>query len=126
MNFGDSEMGKLIVDEPLASQILDEAKNQDLTVEEFLKNAVYEVKSRVRRAKINAETTWWESVNMATRKKYEGQFVAVHEQTVVDYDTNEEILRDRIRKNYGNTPIPIMPWTGVREIRVVSFCIEPT
>ena len=119
-------MGKLFVEEPLASQIKEEAKNQDLTVEEFLKKAVYEVKSRARRAKINVETTWWESVNMETRKKYESQFVAVHEQQVVDHDPDEEILRGRVRKKYGNTPVPIMPWTGVREIRVVSFRIERT
>ena len=119
-------MGKLIVEEPLASQIVKEAKNQDLTVDEFLKQAVYEIRSRARRKKINAETNWWESVNKATRKKYEGEFVAIHEQQVIDHDADEDILRDRIRKTYGNTPVPIMPWTGMREIRVVSFRMERT
>ena len=117
-------MGKLVVEEPLASQILEEAKNQDITVEEFLETAVYEIKSRARRKKINAETVWWESVNMETRQKYKGEFVAVHNKQVVDHDADEEILRDRTRKKYGKLAVPIMPWTGMREIRVVSFRIE--
>ena len=117
-------MGKLIVDDPLASQIVKEAQNQDLTVDEFLKQAVYEIRSRARRTKINAETNWWASVSQETRKKYEGEFVAVHDQQVVDHDADEEILRNRIRKSYGNTPVPILPWTGMREIRVVSFRLE--
>ncbi|HNB55226.1 MAG TPA: DUF5678 domain-containing protein [Anaerolineales bacterium] len=95
-----------------------------MTVDEFLKQAVYEIKSRARRTKISAETNWWESVTMEARKKYEGEFVAIHEQKVVDHDKDEEKLRNRIRETFGNTPVPIMPWRGMREIRVVSFRLE--
>jgi hypothetical protein len=113
-------MGELIVSEPLASQIRREAEAQGTTVEALLETALRHARFEAQRRKIQAESAWWRSLPAEARARYAGQFVAVHNQAVIDYDRDEETLRKRIRAKYAKTPILLTPAERRREYRIVS------
>ena len=50
----------------------------------------------------------------------EGEYVAIHNREVVDHDSDEGLLRKRIRTAYGKTPILLTPADGKREYRITS------
>ena len=113
-------MSELVVGEPLASQIRREAEAQGTTVERLLETALRHARFEAQRQKIKSEADWWRTVPADVRAHYAGEFVAVHRQTVVDHDPDEEALRKRIRATYGKTPVLITPAEGRRELYIVS------
>lgn len=72
------------------------------------------------RKKIEQEQEWWLGQSLDERKKYSGEYVAVHNQILVDHDKDELKLYKRIRVHYGNIPILIMYAEGVQEIHIYS------
>ncbi len=113
-------MSEIIVHEPLASQIRQEAEQAGVDAEHLIATAVRHYRFQAQRRKIEAEAEWWRGVPAEMRTRYVGEFVAVHDKAVLDHDRDEEVLRRRIRKRYGKTPILITPAEGRREFRIVS------
>lgn len=108
------------VSEELAQEIQLEAETRGLDVEEFLKAIIRRERTLANRRKIEQEQAWWLSLPLTKRARYEGDYVAVHNQSLVDHDSDEDALHRRIRATYGNTPVLIMPAEGPREIRIIS------
>jgi len=113
-------MSDIVLGEPLASQIRREAEAQGIPVEKLIEAALRRYRFEAQRAKINAEALWWRTAPADTQAQYAGEFVAVHNQQVVDHDRDEESLRQRIRARYGKTAILLTPAEGRRELRIVS------
>ena len=113
-------MSELILNEPLASQIRQEAEAQGVDVEVFLEATLKHYRFGIQRQKINAEAEWWQERSPEERAQYTGEFVAVHNQEVVDHDRDEEVLRKRIRATYGKTAVLLTPAEGRREIHFIS------
>ena len=113
-------MAVLQVSEELAGEIQSEARTRDLAVEELLRAAIQRERTLVARRKIEQEQEWWSSLPLSDRARFEGEFVAVHKQQVIDHGKDESALHNRIRAKYGKTPVLIMPAEGPREIRLFS------
>lgn len=76
-------MVTLRISEELAGRIEKEAAMRGVSVEEYLRSAVLRERSIAARLKIETEQEWWLNLPLTTRAKYEGEFVAIHEQTLV-------------------------------------------
>ncbi|MGD8624064.1 MAG: hypothetical protein PVJ34_05970 [Anaerolineae bacterium] len=113
-------MAILQVSEELIGEIQTEAATRGLDVEEFLRSAVQRERTLTNRRKIEREQEWWLGLPLSERARYEGEFVAIHEQVVVDHDQDQRILHQRIRTRYGQTPVAIIPAEGPHEIRIFS------
>ena len=113
-------MVALKVSDDLGRMIQDEAKTRGLSVEEYLKPMVQREKTMAARQKIEQEQKWWLGQPLSERARYEGEYVAVHSQVLVDHDKDEAKLYQRIRSRYGNTPVLIMPAEGPQEIHIFS------
>lgn len=110
----------LHVSEELAGVIKEEATTRGMSVEEFLRSAIKRERTLATRQKMEQDQTWWLALPLSKRVKYEGEFVAVHNQKLIDHDKDEETLYKRVRKKYGKTSVLVMPAEGPREIRVYS------
>jgi len=119
-------MSDIVLSEPLASQIRREAEVQGMAVEQLIEAALRHYRFAAQRAKINAEALWWRTASPETRAQYAGEFVAIHNQQVVDHDRDEESLRKRIRARYGKTAILLTTAEGRRELRIVSTRLSHT
>ena len=113
-------MSEIILHEPLASQIRREAEARGIAVESLIESAFRHYRFQAQRDKINAESAWWRSVSPEYRAQYAGEYVAVHNQAVVDHDHNEETLRKRVRVKYGKTAVLVTPAEGRPTLRIVS------
>jgi len=110
----------LQISDELAQTIQNEATTRGVTIENFLRSVILRERTLADRRKIEQEQEWWLSLPLSKRANYESEFVAVHNQQVVDHDPDENALHKRIRTRYGNTPVLIMPAAGPREIHIFS------
>lgn len=113
-------MTVLQISERLAGRIQREAKSRGVSIEKYLKLTIRRDRTLVARQKIEKEQEWWLTLSLSQRAKYEGKYVAVHNQKLIDYDEDEIALSRRIREKYGNIPILIIPAEGPREIHIYS------
>lgn len=113
-------MVTLQVSQKLAGTIEQAAQERGLTVDAYLQIAVKREQALFARMKIEQEQEWWLSQPVKRRAKYEGEFIAVHRQRVVDHDKDQKELHKRIRGKFGNVPVLIMPAEGAKEIRIYS------
>jgi hypothetical protein len=113
-------MSDIVLHEPLASYIRDEAQAQGVEVEQLISAALRRYRFQMQEDKIKAESAWWQSLPLEARAGFAGAFVAIHGQEVVDHDPDEEALRKRIRKRFGKTAVLITPAEGRREFHIVS------
>jgi hypothetical protein len=109
-------MAVLQISDDLVKTIRDEATIRGMTIETYLSGAVARERTMSDRRKIEREQGWWLNLSLSERAKYEGEFVAVHNQELVDHDIDQNALYRRIRERYGNTAVLIMPAEGPREI----------
>jgi hypothetical protein len=112
------------ISDELAQEIWSEAETRGLPIEDFLRTAIRHARTLTDRHKIEQEQSWWLSLPLSERAKYEGKFIAVHNRTLVDYDSDEQALYQRVRAKYGTTAVLIMPAEGPREIRIFSPRLE--
>ncbi len=110
----------MILREPLASQIQQLAKAEGMSVEALMQAALNVYEARARKQILNGESEWFHSLPPNIRQRYAGQFVAVHNQVVVDYDHDQEALLMRINARFGRTPVFIAPAERRHELRLVS------
>jgi 2-polyprenyl-3-methyl-5-hydroxy-6-metoxy-1,4-benzoquinol methylase len=113
-------MSELILQEPLASQVRREAEAQGVDIESYLKSALRLYRFHAQKAKLSVEVEWWRARSEEERKRFAGEFVAVHNQEVVDHDADEQALLKRIRLAFGKAPILVTPAEGQRIYRIVS------
>lgn len=118
-------MTVLTVSDELAREIRDQANERGMQVEDLLKKAIRRERTLAERKKIEREQIWWLDQPLAERAKFSGQFVAVHEQALVDSDANNDALTRRVRARFGKTPVLIIPAEGPREINYYSHRFIP-
>ena len=113
-------MTTLQVSEKLAWEIQTEAQERGLAIEAFLRKSLQRERTLTARQKIEQEQTWWLNLPLSARAKYEGEFIAIHNQQLVDHSKDENALYKRIRAKYGKIPILIMPAEGPKTINIYS------
>lgn len=92
---------ELLVDlEKLASQY-------ELDANDLLSSALKAYRRQLEEAKIESEKRAFLSQHSHLKATYLGQFIAIHQGQVVDYDPSFEPLHRRIRQKYGREAILI-------------------
>ena len=117
-------MAEIVLGEPLASQIRETAEANGIAVEDLIETALRKYRFHAQQAKLDEEALWWRDVSPGPREGYAGEFVAIHQRQVVDHDRDEQVLRQRIRAQYGKQPVLVAPSRGRREWRLVSTRLE--
>lgn len=113
-------MTALHISDELAGSILQEASERGISVEEYLRLAIRRERTLNARSIIEAEQEWWLGLPLSERAMYEGEYIAVHRQELVDHDIEQSALYRRVREKFGHTPVLIMPAEGPQDIRVFS------
>lgn len=113
-------MTALHISDELAGSIQREARDRGISVEEYLRLAIRRERTLNARSIIEAEQEWWLGLPLSERAKYEGEYIAVHRQQLVDHDIDQSALYRRIREKFGSTHVLIMPAEGPQDIRILS------
>ena len=76
---------------------------------------------------IAAEQEAWFARPVAERKRYAGEYVAVHDGQVVDHDADQRVLFLRMRSRYGRRPVLIVraDWDTAPVYTIHSPRLEP-
>jgi hypothetical protein len=111
-------MADLQIPETLARQIQEEATAEGIAVAALLENALRERRRRLQRAKLDAELAAWRAQLPEARARYRGEYVAVHEGSVVDHDPDLAALHRRIRARYGRIAVLLTPADGRPPLRI--------
>jgi hypothetical protein len=114
----------LEISDELANKIKTEAKIRGIAIEDYLRSIIQKEVTLTERQKIEEEQNWWLNLPLNERAKYEGQYVAIHNKTLIDHDSDKEALHRRIRSKYGKEAILMMPAEGPRDIYIRSPRLE--
>ncbi|MFH1633644.1 MAG: DUF5678 domain-containing protein [Chloroflexota bacterium] len=117
-------MSTLDLPTTLTKEIRWEAETAGMSVADLLGDAIYHYKLVLQRRKINAEATWWNSASSEIRDIYQGEYVAIHCQQIVDHDVDRAALYDRVRKKYEDAAVLITPARGIPTLRILSPRLE--
>ena len=93
----------------LVERVRQITKSEKATVEEFVNQAVRERLEQLENQKLKTEAQAFERMHPQLAKQYLGQFVAIHEDQVVDTDVDFETLFLRLQKRLGDVPVLIRP-----------------
>lgn len=113
-------MTNLHISEQLAQAIQTEAAEREQTIEDFLQSVLRREKTLANRRKITQEQAWWMQLPLRERAKYEGEYVAIYQKKLIDHDPDRRSLATRVRKDFHDLPVLIMPAEGPREIWIHS------
>lgn len=108
----------IILDSDLQNILEDDAQREDRSLNELVNEAVgYYIRQRQQK-KIDQEITAFEQMHAELWRKYPKEWVAIHNQQLVDHDLNDVALYRRIRQTYGRTSVLIrqVQESPVREI----------
>jgi len=88
------------------------AEQESRSVDDIVNEAVGLYLRERQRAKLDREIAAYEAMHAELRQKYLGQWVAVHDQKLVDHDPDGSALYQRIRAKYGKTSVLIRQVMG--------------
>ncbi len=120
-------MGVIAIrDKRLVTALEQIAEQEQTSVEEVARAAVYRYVREIEREKIRAETEAFWAIHSQLLDDYSGQYIAMHEGKVVDNGVDLGALYQRVRERYGDTPILLTQVTDdpVRELTFRSPRLE--
>ncbi len=84
-----------------------EAKTQARDLNEIVNETLEKYLQERRRAKLLDEIQAYIKLHPRLKKKYLGQWVAIHEHKLVDHDGEHAVLYRRVREKYGRAAVLI-------------------
>ena len=82
-----------------------DAAQEQKNVSEFVTDAIaYDIHAR-QQAKLDQEIAAYEAIHPELKQKYLGNWVAIHNQKLIDQDADRVALYRRVRIQYGKTTI---------------------
>ncbi|MBL7162356.1 MAG: hypothetical protein ISS57_07095 [Anaerolineales bacterium] len=100
-------MQTLTVESELYRRVEEAAREQDASVDDLLAQALRYYLWDLERRKVSEETHRYHQHYQELRAKYLGQYIALRNGQVVDNDLDFIMLRKRVRKRFGRTPVMI-------------------
>ncbi|MBI3537185.1 MAG: hypothetical protein HY070_06480 [Chloroflexi bacterium] len=88
------------------------AQQQASSVTDLVNQAVGNYLRQQQRAKLDQEIAAYEKMHPRLKKENLGEWVAVHQQALVDHDQDLSALYRRVRAQYGKTSILIRQVSG--------------
>jgi hypothetical protein len=100
-------MPTIAVETELFNRIEQAAKERKANVNEMLDKAIRQYLWDLDRRKISMESQIYRQKHTELKKQYLGQYIAMYEGQVVDHDSNFATLHQRVRQQFGHTPVMI-------------------
>ena len=100
-------MQTIVVEPKVLEGLEHEARIQARNVNEIANETLEQYLKARRRKKLLDEVQAYIKLHPRLKKKYLGEWVAIHEHKLLDHDANRAALRQRVRKKYGKTAILI-------------------
>jgi predicted DNA-binding protein len=100
-------MGEIVLRSDLHETLEKDAKREARSVNEIVNEAIERYLHERQIAQLDAEIAAFEKLHPELRQKHLGQWVAVHEQELVDHDSDRAALYKRVRATYGRTAVLI-------------------
>ncbi len=100
-------MPTIAVETELFDRIEQAAKEYKANVNEMLDKAIRQYLWDLDRRKISEESKIYQQQHTELKEQYLGQYIAMHEGQIVDFDPNFPTLRQRVRQQFGHTPVMI-------------------
>ncbi len=98
-------MPTVVVELELYKRIEEAAVEHEASTDEIFAEAVRSYLWDLRRRKISEESKIYRQRYPELKDRYLGQYIAMHKGQVVDHDTDFKLLRQRVRKRFGRTPV---------------------
>ncbi|MCI0347557.1 MAG: DUF5678 domain-containing protein [Chloroflexi bacterium] len=113
-------MEAITLREDLRETLERDAEREARSVDDLVNEAVERFLDGRQLRKLDAEIAAYEKMHTQLRRQFLGQWVAVHEQQLVDHDSDVSALYRRVRARYGRTSVLIRRVTErpAEEIRV--------
>ncbi|MBI4770633.1 MAG: hypothetical protein HY784_09575 [Chloroflexi bacterium] len=97
-----------IVLQPTVREMLEkDAEQEERSMSEIVNEAIEQYLLERQRAKLEREIEAYEAMHTELRRQHFEQWVAIHEQRLVDHDADRAALYRRVRTRYGRTPVLI-------------------
>jgi len=100
-------MGEIVLRSDLHETLEKDAEREARSVNEIVNEAIERYLHERQIAELDVEIAAFEKLHPELRLKYLGQWVAVHEQKLVDHDRDRAALYKRVRAAYGRTDVLI-------------------
>ena len=100
-------MESIMLRPDLLESLEQSAKQKAQSVNELVNKAVERYLSEEQAAKLDQEIAAYEAMHADLKQKYFRRWVAVHEQKLVDYDSDRAALYRRVRAKYGKITVLI-------------------
>jgi hypothetical protein len=99
-------MADVVVLRPDLREILERNAEQEArTLDDLVNEAVALYVHRLQQKQIEREAEAYERMHPSLRDRFLGQWVAIHDQQLVDHDSDRLALYRRVRTRFGHTPI---------------------
>ena len=103
----------------VANQIAEIATQQHETIDSLVDVALRNYMMNYRRDKIRSETDAFHRQFRILARDYLGQYVAIHNQVVIDHDPDLRALHLRVHAGLGRMPVLLKQVTGEPEHELV-------
>lgn len=100
-------MTTVLLKPELSETLQRDAQETNQTIDELVNDVVEGYLQRRHQEKLEQEIAAYVTFHPQLLEKYAGQWVAIHQQTVVDHDVDGAALYRRIRTKYGRIAILI-------------------
>lgn len=100
-------MGDIVLRSDLHETLEKDAEREARSVNEIVNEVIERYLHERQLAQLDAEIAAFEKLHPELRQKHLGEWVAVHEQKLVDHDSDRAALYKRVRAAYGRTAVLI-------------------
>jgi len=100
-------MGEIVLRSDLHETLEKDAEREARSVNEIVNEVIERYLHERQLAQLDAEIAAFEKLHPELRQKHLGEWVAVHEQKLVDHDNDRAALYKRVRAAYGRTAVLI-------------------
>jgi glutamyl-tRNA reductase len=100
-------MPTIAVAPELYQRVEEASLEHEASIGEILTEAVRRYLWELDRRKISEETSIYRQRHAELKAQYLGQYIAMHKGQVVDHDSDFQALHQRIRQQFGRTPVMI-------------------
>jgi hypothetical protein len=104
----DGNMSVIEVDSTLIQEIGSYSRPENGDLRSVVEDALRQHLFRLRQQKIDTERRYYEAHHGVLVQTYLGQYVAIHEETIVGNGPDGHELAQQMRRKYGRVPIAII------------------
>lgn len=111
---GEQAMNAIVLEPNLRKRLEQDAAEEVRSVNDLVNEAVARYLRERQEAKIDREIAAFDAMHVHLTREHLEEWVAVHDQELVDHDSDRVALYRRIRTRYGRTAVLIRQVTASR------------